>query len=100
MRKPRDYSAELKALDDKAKRLKQQRVRQLGELVIACGADGLSAEQLAGALLSLKGATVEAKEGWRQRGVVFFQRGKVEPTGKASTEPDGTLPFDHAPPSA
>lgn len=100
MRKPRDYNAELKALDDKAKRLKQQRVRQLGEPVIACGADGLSAEQLAGALLSLKDATTQAKEEWCQRGAAFFQGAKVGPARKASTEPDGTLPFDRAAPSA
>ena len=48
MRKPRDYDAELKALDDKARQLRQKRIVQLGELVIACGADGLSPEELAG----------------------------------------------------
>src|SRR5690606_19787164 len=35
MRKPRDYDAELKALEDKAKELKTRKVQQLGELVIA-----------------------------------------------------------------
>jgi hypothetical protein len=39
MRKPRDFDAELKALDDKARGLKTGKVRQLGELVIATGAD-------------------------------------------------------------
>ena len=38
MRKPRDYDAELKALEDKAKELKTRKVQQLGELVIATGA--------------------------------------------------------------
>jgi len=43
MRKPRDFDAELKALEDKAKELKTRKVRQLGELVIATGADTLTA---------------------------------------------------------
>ncbi len=38
MRKPRDYDAELKALEDKARELKTRKVQQLGELVIATGA--------------------------------------------------------------
>ena len=75
MRKPRDIDSELKALEAKAKTLKERRVRQLGELVIATGADALDAEMLAGALL---GAVVtkdtNAKEGWRKAGVGFFQR--------------------------
>ncbi|MGH6613408.1 conjugal transfer protein TraD [Sphingomonas sp.] len=75
MRKPRDFDAEVKALNDKAKRLKDQKLHQLGELLIACGADALPVEQLAGALL----AAAETKdaatmEGWRKRGAAFFQR--------------------------
>jgi hypothetical protein len=50
MRKPRDYDAELKALEDKARELKTRKVQQLGELVIATGADALTADELAGAL--------------------------------------------------
>ncbi|TPG55041.1 conjugal transfer protein TraD [Sphingomonas glacialis] len=74
MRKPRDFDAELKTLSDKARQLKEQRLRQLGELVIATSADALPLEQLAGALL----AAVEAedkttKEGWRRSGAAFFQ---------------------------
>lgn len=49
MRQPRDFDTELKALDDKAKELKERKIRQLGELVIATGADALPAEELAGA---------------------------------------------------
>jgi hypothetical protein len=33
MRKPRDFDAELKSLEDKARELKTRKVRQLGELV-------------------------------------------------------------------
>ena len=39
MRKPRDFDTELKALEDKARGLKTRKGRQLGELVIATGAD-------------------------------------------------------------
>jgi hypothetical protein len=35
MRKVRDYNAELKALEDKARSLKARRVEQLGQLVTA-----------------------------------------------------------------
>lgn len=74
MRKPRDYNSELKALDDKAKLLKERRVHQLGELVIATGADALPVEQLAGVLLTAVEANdTAAKEGWRKRGAAFFQ---------------------------
>lgn len=79
MRKPRDYDAELKALDDKARQLRQKRITQLGELVIACGADSLSPEMLAGALLGLKDMDAKTAEGWRQRGAAFFQRAPRQP---------------------
>ena len=74
MRKPRDFDAELKTLSDKARQLKEQRLRQLGELVIATSADALSLEQLAGALLAAAEAEDKTtKEGWRRRGAAFFQ---------------------------
>ncbi|MDF7773779.1 conjugal transfer protein TraD [Sphingomonas sp. AOB5] len=74
MRKPRDFDAELKALGDKARRLKDQKLHQLGELVAATGADALPIEQLAGALLTtVEIADNATKEGWRKRGVAFFQ---------------------------
>ena len=74
MRKPRDFDLELKALEDKAKELKTRKVRQLGELVIATGADALSAEELAGALIVLAETTEAGKrEAWAKRGTAFFQ---------------------------
>lgn len=74
MRKPRDYDAELKALDDKAKELKTRKLRQLGELVQATGADALSVEELAGALLAAVDTCDRAtKEDWQGRGASFFQ---------------------------
>ena len=74
MRKPRDFDAELKALCDKARNLKGRKVQQLGELVIATGADALSADELAGALIVLA-ETKEAgkREAWARRGAAFFQ---------------------------
>ncbi|OYW98892.1 MAG: conjugal transfer protein TraD, partial [Caulobacter vibrioides] len=53
MRKPRDFDAELKTLEDKARMLKDRKIKQLGELVIATGADALDVETLAGGLLGL-----------------------------------------------
>lgn len=74
MRKPRDYDSELKALDEKARLLKERRLHQLGELVVATGADALPVEQLAGVLLAaVESNDAGAKEGLRKRGAAFFQ---------------------------
>ena len=73
MRKPRDFDAELQALTDKAKALKTKRQGQLGELVIATGADALSIEQLAGAMLDAVQADATRKEAWRKSGAAFFR---------------------------
>ncbi len=83
MRKPRDYDSELKALADKARQLKERRIHQLGELVVATGADVLAADALAGALLDVVTVTDPARqEGWRKRGAAFFH-------GKAKGERAG-----------
>jgi DNA-binding protein H-NS len=72
MRKPRDLDGELKALHDKARELKTRKVEQLGELVI--GADSLSADELAAALIVLAATKDTAmKEAWAKRGAAFFQ---------------------------
>jgi len=74
MRKPRDFDAELKALTDKARDLKSRKVQQLGELVIATGADTLTADELAGALIVLaETKEVGKREAWARRGATFFQ---------------------------
>lgn len=95
MRKPRDIDAELKALAEKAKLLKERRVLQLGELVIATGADSIDAETLAGALLVVAETTDAArKESWRKRGEAFFQS-KSRNTGKGTDrQPESTRPND------
>jgi DNA-binding protein H-NS len=74
MRKPRDFDSELKALTDKAKLLKAQKVQQLGELVIATGADGFDPDTLTGALLVIvETKDVSKREAWRNRGAAFFR---------------------------
>ncbi|MBY8828527.1 conjugal transfer protein TraD [Hephaestia mangrovi] len=74
MRKPRDFDAELKALDDRARQLKQRKVQQLGELVMATGADALPVEELAGALLAVAAQRDAAtKAAWRSAGEAFFR---------------------------
>lgn len=94
MRKPRDFDSELKALADKAKALKERRVRQLGELVTATGADALDADMLAGALLhavTVKDAVT--KEGWCKAGAAFFLGKGGKSAGGPSGQQSGTLPL-------
>ena len=80
MRIPRDFDAELKALEDKARELKTRKVQQLGELVIATGADALAPEELAGALIVLAETTDAAKrEAWAKRGAAMFRSKSRKP---------------------
>lgn len=100
MRKPRDYDSELKALEDKARELKTRKVQQLGELVIATGADSLSTEELAGALVAIaENKEAGRKEAWAKRGAAFFQgrarRSAPAPDrghGGAQAQPGGAQP--------
>lgn len=95
MRKPRDFDSELKALADKAKQLKERRVQQLGELVIATGADATDAETLAGALLVIaETSEAQRKEAWRKRGVAFFQSKARKRGDGTERQSEGTLPLD------
>ncbi|MFB9949571.1 conjugal transfer protein TraD [Rhizobium puerariae] len=92
MRKPRDYDAELKALEDKARELKTRKVQQLGELVIATGADTLTAEELAGALIVLAETKDAAKrEAWAKRGTAWF-RSKSRRAASATDRDNGGAP--------
>ena len=101
MRKPRDFDSELKALADKAKQLKERRVQQLGELVIATGADATDAETLAGALLVIaETSEAQRKEAWRKRGAAFFQSKARKRGGGPQGQPDGALPLDDGAASA
>jgi DNA-binding protein H-NS len=84
MRKPRDFDSELKALTDKAKLLKGRKVQQLGELVIATGADSLDPEMLTGALLGIvKTKDAKEREAWRTSGAAFF-RGQSRKTDRGT----------------
>ena len=95
MRKPRDFDSELKALADKAKQLKERRVQQLGELVIATGADATDPETLAGALLVIaESSDAQKKEAWRKRGAAFFHSKARKRGDGPQSQPDGTVPLD------
>ncbi len=98
MRKPRDFDAELKALEHKARDLKIRKVQQLGELVIATGADALTTEELAGALIVMI-ETNGKRDAWAKRGAAFFQGRSRRParapnrdTGSAPAQPDRVQP--------
>ena len=74
MRKVRDFDAELKALNDRAKLLKQRKVQQFGELIEATGADALEPDLLAGALLAVVAETDKSIiTKWSARGAQFFR---------------------------
>ena len=100
MRRPRDFDAELKALDDKARALKTRKVLQLGELVVATGADTFTANELAGALIVLAETKETGKrEAWARRGAAFFQSRarRTAPTavrnaGGTPAQPDSMQP--------
>jgi hypothetical protein len=99
MRKPRDFDSELKALNNKAKQLRERRLRQLGELVITTGADALPVEQLAGLLLgAVETGDLVTKEEWRKRGAAFFQgarnpgSGAKRNTRSAAASAGGAVP--------
>lgn len=107
MRKPRDYDAELQTLNDKAKQLRSRKQTQLGELVIATGADALGTEVLAGVLLAATGNDdASRKEAWRKRGAAFFQgststrRSAGKDTGGAHTIDPGAQPSAGTPGTA
>jgi type II secretory pathway component PulK len=92
MRKPRDFDAELKALEDKARNLKSRKVQRLGELVISTGADALRADELAGALIVLAETNDAGKrKAWAERGAAFF-RGRPRRTAAAPDSDTGGAP--------
>src|SRR6266446_4414705 len=91
MRKPRDFDSALRALTDKTKALKENKRRQLGELIMATGADGLDMETLAGGLLAMvETADTVQKETWRKHGAVFFRGKASPPAGRNRGNSQGT----------
>jgi hypothetical protein len=90
MRKPRDIDAELQALSARAKTLKARRISQLGELVIATGAEVLDPEILAGVLLAAVAEKSEpTRASWKQAGAAFFRGGGTAPGGGAARDRQG-----------
>ena len=112
MRKPVDLDAQIKALQEKAKSLKDRQRSQLGDLVLATGADALPLEAIAGVLLA---AVEQAREKpeviarWAERGQAFFRgdhkqssRGKRNGAGDPAPGPSGdgaTAPASNSPAS-
>ncbi len=95
MRKPRDFDSELKALAEKAKALKERRVRQLGDLVVAVGADTLDTDLLAGAMLdAIAMQDAATKEAWRAAGAAFFRGKERKPARGPRSESGGNLPLE------
>ncbi|MER8862425.1 conjugal transfer protein TraD [Mesorhizobium sp. M0751] len=91
MRKPRDFDAELHTLEEKARELKTRKVKQLGELVIATGADQLSTDELAGALVAIAETKDAAKrEAWAKRGAMFFESRPRRPVPASQRNPRST----------
>src|SRR3546814_7502885 len=83
------------SLAEKAKQLKERRVRDLGAPVTATGADALDADVLAGALLDAAANTDKATgEGWRKRGAAFFQGKSRDTASGPRPQLEGTLPLD------
>jgi len=104
MRKPVDVDAQIKALQDKAKALKDRQKIQLGELVLATGGDSLSMEALAGVLLAAveqAGEKPEAVARWAERGAAFFRGdAKQGARGKRNGAGDpASGPASHEPPA-
>ena len=105
MRKPADIDAQIKALQDRARSLKDRQKTQLGELVLATGADALSLEALAGALLGAVKQAAEKPEAvvrWAETGETFFRGNGKGARGKrngAGDPPPGS-PGHDAPPAS
>ena len=91
MRKVRDYDAELKALNDKARALKARKIEQLGALVVATGADALDLEVIAGMLRHgvSQAKDNSVKESWRADGATFLKRRGRKGNGAAESNGSG-----------
>jgi len=101
MRKPRDFDAALKTLNNKTKALKENKRRQLGELIVATGADVLDPEVLAGGLLTIAEASdAQERERWRKRGAEFFRGTAKSGPQKSRSNAAGASASDGAPTSS
>ncbi|GAA0583613.1 hypothetical protein GCM10008942_35690 [Rhizomicrobium electricum] len=94
MRKPRDFDAALKTLTEKTKALKENKRKQLGDLIVATGADAIDIETLAGALIAAVQSTETAqKQTWKKAGAEFFRKAKAAQSADAS-QPESTQASD------
>ena len=90
MRKVRDFDAELKSLNDRAKLLRARKIQQFGELIEATGADTLEPDLLAGALLSVVAQKDKATTtAWSNAGSAFFRETSRRPSRRASGNREG-----------
>lgn len=80
MKPPRDFNSEIAALKEKEKALRNKRIIELGQLVIATGAaDALPMNVLAGVLVAStedKNDIKSRREDYETIGREFFQRDK------------------------
>ena len=89
MRKPRDFDAALKTLTERTRAVKENKRRQLGELVVATGADTVDMETLAGALLAIPRASAAQRSAWREQGDKLFFRKAAIPEATPSGDKKG-----------
>ena len=92
MRKPRDFDAELKALENKARDLKSPQGAAAWRTGHRHRGRRLSTDELAGALIVLA-ETREAgkREAWAKRGAAFFQ-GRARRSAPATERDTGGAP--------
>jgi hypothetical protein len=90
MRKPKDFDTQLKALAEKAKALKDNKLHRLGELVAATGADAIDMETLAGGLLAMTATTdLTQRAAWKNAGEEMFRKGLRPAKAGASANREG-----------
>jgi DNA-binding protein H-NS len=89
----KDYVAELKVLQQKQRELRAKHAQQLGDLVVATGADTLDPATLAGALLAAVKSDKASRASWQAEGGRFLE-GRTRTRRKAAS--GGTGPETHA----
>lgn len=89
MTKTHDISAELQALQDRARQLKARQKAEIGRAILATGAEQVfSPDELIGLVLAgleQASANPAAREGWRRRGEAFRRKasGSGKPAGQS-----------------
>ncbi|MDU7522981.1 MAG: conjugal transfer protein TraD [Roseomonas mucosa] len=86
MTKTHDISAELQALQDRARQLKARQKAEIGRAILATGAEQVfSPDELIGLVLAgleQASANPAAREGWRRRGEAFRRKASGKPDGQ------------------